>query len=73
MSRYDATKIAVMKYKENFSLKNIVCASMLFPFDSLQLLLKNNCTCIVEPSGSVNDSKIIQFADKNNIKLVGFL
>ena len=72
MSRYDSTKIAVMKYKENFSLKNIVCASdAFFPFvDSLQLLLKNNCTCIVEPSGSVNDSKIIQFADKNNIKLV---
>ena len=72
MNRYDATKIAIMKYKENFSLKNLVCASdAFFPFvDSLKLLLKNNCNCVVAPSGSINDQKIIEFADKNNMKLV---
>ena len=61
-----------MKYKEYFSLKNLVCASdAFFPFvDSLKLLLKNNCTCIVEPSGSLNDQKVIDFADKNKLKLV---
>ena len=71
MNRYDATKIAIMKYKENFSSKNLVCASdAFFPFvDSLKLL-KNNCSCIVSPSGSINDQKIIDFADKHNIKLV---
>ena len=71
MSRYDATKIATMKYKENFSSKNLVCASdAFFPFvDSLKLL-KNNCSCIVSPSGSINDQKIIDFANKHNIKLI---
>ena len=72
MNRYDATKIAIMKYKENFTYKNLVCASdAFFPFvDSLELLLKNNCTSIVAPSGSINDYKIIEFANKNKIKLI---
>jgi len=72
MNRYDATKVAIMKYNENFSLKNLVCASdAFFPFiDSLKLLVKNKCTCIVEPSGSINDQKIIDFADKNKLKLI---
>ena len=72
MNRYDATKIAIMKYRENFSYKNIVCASdAFFPFiDSLKLLIKNNCTCIVEPSGSINDRKIVNFANRKNIKLI---
>ena len=71
MNRYDATKIAIMKYKENFSAKNLVCASdAFFPFiDSLKLL-RNHCSCIVSPSGSINDQKIIDFADKHNIKLI---
>ncbi len=72
MNRYDATKIAIMKYKENFSMKNIVCASdAFFPFtDSLKLLIKNHCNCVVCPSGSVNDKKIINFMNKNNLKLI---
>ena len=71
MNRYDATKIAIMKYKENFSSKNLVCASdAFFPFiDSLKLL-KNYCSCIVSPNGSINDQKIVDFANKHNIKFV---
>ena len=72
MNRFDATKLALMKYKENFSIKNLVCASdAFFPFvDSLKLLMKNNCVCIVGPNGSINDHKIINFVDKNNLKLI---
>ncbi len=72
MNRNDATKIAITKYKDNFSLKNLVCASdAFFPFiDSLKLLIKNKCTCIVTPSGSINDQKIIDFANKNKLKLI---
>ncbi len=72
MNRYDATKLAIMKYKENFSLKNLVCASdAFFPFiDSLKLLIRNNCRCIVQPSGSINDHKIIDFVNKNKIRLI---
>ena len=72
MNRFDATKLALMKYKENFSLKNLVCASdAFFPFvDSLKLLMKNNCNCIVEPNGSINDHKIVDFVNKNKLKLI---
>ena len=72
MNRYDATKIAIMKYKENFSLTNLVCASdAFFPFlDSIKLLIKNKCNCIVGPSGSINDQKIIGFVNKNKLKLI---
>ncbi len=72
MNRYDATKVAIMKYKEGLSLKNLVCASdAFFPFvDSLKLLLKNNCNCIVQPSGSINDERVINFVNKNKLKLI---
>ncbi len=72
MNRYDATKIAIMKYKENFALKGLVCASdAFFPFlDSLKLLIKNKCNCIVGPSGSINDQKIIEFINKKKLKLI---
>ena len=72
MNRFDATKLAIMKYKESFSMKNVVCASdAFFPFvDCLKLLIKNNCTCIVEPNGSINDHKIIDFVNKNKLKLI---
>ncbi len=72
MNRFDATKLAIMKYKDNFSMKNLVCASdAFFPFvDSLRLLMKNNCVCIVEPNGSINDHKIIDFVNKNKLKLI---
>ena len=72
MNRYDSTRIAIRKYKENFSVKKPVCASdAFFPFtDSLKLLIKNNCHCIITPNGSLNDKKIINFANKNKIKLI---
>jgi len=72
MNRYDATRLAILKYKENFSLKNIVCASdAFFPFvDSIQLLQKNSCKCIVAPNGSINDVKVINFVDEKKLKLI---
>ncbi len=72
MNRFDATRLALMKYKDNFKLRNFVCASdAFFPFtDSLELLFKNKCSCVVQPSGSINDEKIINFANKKNIKLL---
>ena len=72
MNRYDATRLSISKYKENFSSKNIVCASdAFFPFvDSIKFTPKNNCKCIVVPNGSINDNKVIDFVNKNNIKLI---
>ena len=71
MSRIDSTKVALMKLKNSFSKNNFVCASdAFFPFtDSIKLLRKNNCIAIVQPNGSKNDLKIIDYANKNNIAL----
>ena len=44
---------------------------LFFPFvDSIKLLKKNNCKCIVVPNGSINDKKVIDFVDKNKLKLI---
>jgi len=72
MSRIDAIKIAIMKYKEGFNVKNYVCASdAFFPFtDSIKILSQNNCSCIIQPSGSINDKNIINFINKKNMRLL---
>ncbi|MFL2520299.1 MAG: bifunctional phosphoribosylaminoimidazolecarboxamide formyltransferase/IMP cyclohydrolase [Alphaproteobacteria bacterium] len=71
MSRLDATRLAIMKHKDFFRNKNFVCASdAFFPFtDNLKILHRNGCQAIVQPSGSINDNKVIQFAEKNNLPL----
>ncbi|PPR50194.1 MAG: Bifunctional purine biosynthesis protein PurH [Alphaproteobacteria bacterium MarineAlpha5_Bin5] len=71
MNRLDATKIALMKLNKSFPAKKFVCASdAFFPFtDSIKLLKKNNCDAIIQPNGSINDLKIISYANKNNISL----
>ena len=71
MSRVDATTIAIMKYKQFFKYKNFVCASdAFFPFkDNIQKLLKLKCVGIIQPSGSINDDKIISYANKKNTPL----
>ena len=71
MSRMDATRVAIMKYKDFFKNKKFVCASdAFFPFtDNIQLLNKYKCVSIVQPSGSKNDSKIIDYAKECNLSL----
>ncbi len=71
MSRVDATKIAIMKYKQFFKYKFFVCASdAFFPFtDNIQRLLKLKCLGIIQPGGSINDNKIISYANKKNASL----
>ena len=71
MSRIDSTKIAILKYKNFFKNKTFVCTSdAFFPFtDNIKLLLKLNCKGIIQPSGSKNDQKIIEYANKNNASL----
>jgi phosphoribosylaminoimidazolecarboxamide formyltransferase/IMP cyclohydrolase len=71
MSRLDSTKIAILKYKDTFNHKNFVCASdAFFPFtDNIKKLLKLNCKAIIQPGGSKNDNKIIEYAIKNKVSL----
>ncbi len=71
MSRVDSTRIAILKYKDLFKGRNFVCASdAFFPFiDNIQNLMKYNCKAIIQPGGSKNDSKIINYADKHSTSL----
>lgn len=71
MSRSDATDIAIRKRNFNNKKKKFVTASdAFFPFiDNLTKLLKNHCEAIVQPSGSLNDKKIINYAKKNKLPL----
>jgi phosphoribosylaminoimidazolecarboxamide formyltransferase / IMP cyclohydrolase len=71
MSRSDSTNIAIMKYKRFFKNKSFVCASdAFFPFtDNLKKLLKLKCKGVIQPGGSINDDKIINYATKLNSSL----
>ena len=71
MSRIDACKIALKKCNKKQKQGGFVAASdAFFPFtDNIKLLLKNNCKAIVEPSGSINDEKIIDYVNNKKIPL----
>ena len=70
-NRVDALKFALKNMKNNFNLGKFVCASDgFFPFtDSINLLKRNGCEILAQPSGSINDNKVLSFALKNNISL----
>ena len=70
-NRVDALKFAIKNKNFYFKKKSFVCASDgFFPFtDSISLLNKNGCSVIGQPNGSINDKKIISFANKKNISL----
>ena len=71
MSRFDSTRMAIIKYKDFFKNRKFVCASdAFFPFtDNIELLLELRCKAIIQPSGSINDEKIIKFAKSKNTSL----
>ena len=69
MSRIDATKIALKKIGKNIN-GFVVASDAFFPFtDSIKLLVNKNCKAIVQPNGSINDNKIIAYANKNRLPL----
>jgi phosphoribosylaminoimidazolecarboxamide formyltransferase/IMP cyclohydrolase len=72
-SRIDALKQAIEKSKSfNFDLKNSVLASdAFFPFaDAVEIAFENGINTIIQPGGSINDQKIIDFCNENEIKMV---
>jgi len=70
-NRVDALNFAIKNKNKYFNRISFVCASDgFFPFtDSINILYKNNCNAIGQPRGSINDNKIITFANKNKISL----
>ena len=70
-NRVDALKFAIRNKQIYFKKNTFVCASDgFFPFtDSINILNRNGCSVIAQPGGSINDKKIISFANKNKISL----
>ena len=70
-NRIDALKTAIKNMKKYFKKNYFVCASDgFFPFtDGIILLNKNGCSALAQPSGSINDNKIISFSIKNKFSL----
>ncbi|MCM8804574.1 MAG: bifunctional phosphoribosylaminoimidazolecarboxamide formyltransferase/IMP cyclohydrolase, partial [Candidatus Omnitrophica bacterium] len=74
MSRYDSTRIAIMKMKENFKElpKPIVLASDgFFPFsDSIEIAYSAGVTSIIQPGGSKEDKNIIEKCNQLGISMI---
>ena len=70
MSRVDAAKFGAMK--AILPLKGCVAASdAFFPFpDGLEVVVEAGATAVIQPGGSVNDSKVIEAADRLGIAMV---
>jgi len=74
-SRLDSCKIAINKmkkfYKEKFNDKIVAASDAFFPFvDGFEKLVQAGVSAIIQPSGSIRDKEIINFANKTNTILV---
>ena len=73
MSRFDSSRIAVIKAQEaGLNLKGTAVASdAFFPFaDGLLEAVKAGATAVIQPGGSVRDVEVIKAADDNNVAMI---
>ena len=74
-SRLDSCKIAVSKMKKlrkiDIKEKIVAASDAFFPFvDGIETLVQAGVEAIIQPSGSIRDKEIINFANKTNTILV---
>ncbi len=74
-SRLDSCKIAIEKMKmfKQFNNKDpiIAASDAFFPFiDGIEILVQAGVNAIIQPYGSINDKKIVKFANDMGIVLV---
>ena len=72
-SRLDSCQIAINKMKKfNLQTDNLVAASdAFFPFvDCIEKLVQSGVRAVVQPSGSIRDKEIINFANETNTVLL---
>jgi len=74
-SRLDSCEIAIKKMKKFYKYEkdhNIIAASdAFFPFvDGIEKLVQSGVSAVIQPSGSIKDKEIIEFANKTNTILV---
>ncbi len=72
-SRVDALNQAIVKAKTfKFELKGAVMASdAFFPFpDCVEIADKEGITAVIQPGGSINDQKSVDYCNEHNMKMV---
>ena len=72
-SRLDSCKLAINKMKKFKKLnENLVAASdAFFPFvDGIEKLVQSGVQAVIQPSGSIRDKEIINFANQTNTALI---
>ncbi len=72
-SRLDSCQLAINKMKQfDLEKKNLVAASdAFFPFvDGVEKLIQSGVEAVIQPSGSIRDKDIINFANQTNTVLV---
>ena len=72
-SRLDSCKLAIKKMKKFKKLnENLVAASdAFFPFvDGIEKLVQSGVQAVIQPSGSIRDKEIINFANQTNTALI---
>jgi phosphoribosylaminoimidazolecarboxamide formyltransferase/IMP cyclohydrolase len=72
-SRLDSCQIAINKMKKFMHIKDDVVAASdaFFPFvDGIQKLIQSGVTAVVQPSGSIRDKEIVNFANETDTILV---
>jgi phosphoribosylaminoimidazolecarboxamide formyltransferase/IMP cyclohydrolase len=72
-SRLDSCKIAIDKMNKFINTREEVVAASdaFFPFvDGIQKLVQSGVTAVIQPSGSIRDKEIINFANETNTILV---
>ncbi len=74
-SRLDSCEIAIRKmkkfYKEKSDNKIIAASDAFFPFtDGIEKLVQSGVSAVIQPSGSIRDKEIINFANRTGTILV---
>ena len=72
-SRLDSCQIAIDKMKKFINNEDEVVAASdaFFPFvDGIEKLIQSGVTAVIQPSGSIRDNEIINFANETNTILV---
>ena len=70
MSRVDAAKFGAMKAELPLA-RSVAASDAFFPFpDGLETIANAGATAVIQPGGSVNDSKVIEAANRLGVAMV---
>jgi phosphoribosylaminoimidazolecarboxamide formyltransferase/IMP cyclohydrolase len=75
MSRVDSARIGAWKANEAFKTTgakgSVLASDAFFPFaDGLEAAIKEGCTAVIQPGGSIRDNEVIEAADKAGLAMV---